>query len=159
MFKDSPYHICLNKSTYRSLVGGQQSVLRGGGQRAEPGTYRVIFNSSGKLIAAKSGTCTTPSIMKQAAVDRRESGRIRAEAIKGLTTEAPPGGLSSSNFSIPQAEDPGAEIDQEFEGDAPGTSADKTTMFLGVLSSLVRKIEKLGNGLKKRDDWSDLSAE
>ena len=157
--KDSPYCICLNKSTCRSLAGGQHPVLRGG-QRADPGIYEGIFSARGKLLAAKSGTRCTPASIKKVFVERRGSDRTQATAIKGLSFEDPPGGLSSgglsrSSLSISQAEDLVAEMDQEFEGDVSGALEKNPTghnaTFLGVLSSLVKQIEKLDDGLKKRD--------
>ena len=61
----TPYYICLNKSTCRSLAGGRHSVLQGG-QRAEPRACEGIFSPGGKLLAAKSGTRSTAKAVEQA---------------------------------------------------------------------------------------------
>ena len=149
-----PYYICLNKSTCRSLAGGHHTVLRGG-HRAEPGTYEGIFSPSGKLVAAKSGTRTTPESVKEVAWSIRESDRAQAAAIEGLTVGAMTGGLLSSKMSIQQAETLVAEPDQEVEGDVSetlvGNPSGNNAMFLDVLSSLVKRIEKLDERLTKTD--------
>ena len=57
--KNAPYHICLNKSTCRSLYGGTDHSILRGGQRAEPGVYEGLYSTKGKLFCAKAGTRTT----------------------------------------------------------------------------------------------------
>ena len=47
-----------NVASYRSDL--QLPVLRGG-MRAEPGVYEGVYEQTSKLLAAKSGTCTTAS--------------------------------------------------------------------------------------------------
>jgi len=138
MAKDAPFYICLNRSTCRSLAGGQHPVLRGK-HRSQSGVYEGIFGSNGKLLAAKSGTLTTSDSQKQMAEASRAADRAQAEAIIGLSTDVLPSDeLLASNFSIPQAENlVSSEIDQEVEETTPGTSADKNAMFLGLFSSLV----------------------
>ena len=56
--KDSPFYVCLNKSTYHSLHGVQHPVLRNE-HREEPGMYKDIYGVKGKIVAAESGTLTT----------------------------------------------------------------------------------------------------
>ena len=151
---NDPFLICLNKSTCRSLAGGNHAVLRGG-QRAEPGTYVGIFSRNGKLLAAKSGTRSTPENLKATVESIRESDRAQAAAIDGLTAEGFDGGLLGSKLSIQQAENLVTESDQEVGGDVSGISAGNPSgnhaMFLDVLSSLVSRIEKLDDRLTKTD--------
>ena len=112
----TPYYICLNKSTCRSLAGGRHSVLRGE-QRAVPGAYEGIFGPGGKLLAAKSGTRSTTKAVEKATQEIRASDRAQVEAIQGLTVNEPPGGLSCQGLSLSQAEDlVTAEFDQDVEG-------------------------------------------
>ena len=57
--KDSPFYVCLNRSTCRSLHGGQHPVLRRE-YREKPGMYKGIYGVKGQLLAAESGTFTEP---------------------------------------------------------------------------------------------------
>ena len=154
----TPYYIFLNKSTCCSLAGGRHSVLRGG-QRAEPGAYKGIFGPGGKLLAAKSGTRSTAKAAEQATKEIRASDRAQVEAIKGLTSNEPPGGLSCQDLSLSQAEILVlAESDQEVEGKKSKAPANQNAQFLGLLSSLVTRIEQQTNHpvtkKKKRvDKW------
>ena len=151
---NDPFLICLNKSTCRSLAGGNHAVLRGG-QRAEPGTYEGSFSRTGRLLAAKAGTRTTPESLKLAAENIRNSDRAQAAAIQGLTKEKIGGGLSSSKFLIQKAQTLTAESDQEAGGDVSGSLAENPSennaIFLDVLSSLVNQIEQLDARLTKTD--------
>ena len=83
--KGVPFYNCLNKSTCRSLAGGQHPVLRGGVQRAKSGTYEGIFGSNGKLLAAKSGTLATSESLDHAAKESQASDCAQVNAIKGMT--------------------------------------------------------------------------
>ena len=60
-----------------------------------------------------------------------------------------------SNFSLFQAKGLIAESDQEFEGGISGISAEspsgQNAIFLGLLSSLVKKIDQLDTGMKERE--------
>ena len=60
--------------------------------------------------------------------------------------------MSNSNFSIQQAKNLiSGEIDHEVGKEPNGTSADQSAIFLGLLSSLVKQIEKLDSVLAKRE--------
>ena len=149
--KGTPLYICLNKSTCRSLAGGKHQVLRSG-QRAVPGAYEGIFSSSGKLLAAKSDSRSTTEAVEQVISAVRASDRAQVEAIQGLTAEELSEGGLSCQISVSQAEDlVSAELDQEAGDDNSGVLADKNAMLLGLLSSLVKKIERLDEGMAKRD--------
>ena len=56
--KGGSIHICLNKSTCRSVYGGRDHSLLRAEHRAEPGLYKGIYSQTGKLLSAKAGTRT-----------------------------------------------------------------------------------------------------
>ena len=141
---DSPFYVCLNKSTCRSLAGGQHPVLREE-HRTEPGVYKGIYGPKGKLLAAESGTRTSPARVEELVKEQRASDRDQAKILENLT----PVSGSASVFSVPDAEKIAtAEIDQE-EGDRK--SGIKSDQFLDLMSSLVNKIEQMDLNMAKRD--------
>ena len=100
---NDPYLVCLNGSSCRGKYGGYPPGLRKT-QRAEPGIYQVVFNMNGRLTAAKYGTRVTSANLSHAAKKIRETDRAQARAIEGLTLGDTTGGLSTSSFSLGQAE-------------------------------------------------------
>ena len=92
-------------------------------------------------MAAKSGTLSTAKAVEQATNEIRASDRAQVEAIQGLTSNEPPGGLSCQNLSLSHTEDlVTAEIDHEVEVEKSKAPADQNAQFLGLLSSLVTRI-------------------
>ena len=141
--KGTPFYVCLNKSDCRSLAGGQHAILRGG-HRAVPGVYRGVYGPSGKLLAAKAGTQTTPATIEKLAAETRESDRAQAATIGKLSADM-------CSFSIPDTENlfATAEIDPEVEGPNPTNFGTKqNTILLRLMSSLCDKIDKLDSGIE-----------
>ena len=118
-------------------------MLRGS-QRAETGIYEGIYGPTGKLTAAKSGTCTTPVIISRLASDNRASDHAQAVTSGELLSDVSP-------FSIPDAENLiTTKIDQKVEVANSGSSGtDQNTILLRLMPSLCNKIEKLDSGVEK----------
>ena len=98
--KDSPFYVCLNKSTCRSLHGGQHPVLRTE-HREKPGMYKGIYGVKGQLLAAESGTLTDPDRVEKNLDDQRASDRDQGSKLKYPTPED---SGSASVFSVSEAE-------------------------------------------------------
>jgi len=104
-------------------------------------------------MAAKSGTLSTAKAVEQSTNEIRASDRAQVEAIQGLTSNEPPGGLSCQNLSLSHAEDlVTAELDQEVEVKKSKAPADQNAQFLGLLSSLVTRIEQLDDKMARQDN-------
>ena len=105
--KNSSSHVCLNKSSCRSVYGGKDhSVLRGG-YRAELGVYEGIYSKTGKLLCAKAGTRTTARSIELEAQECLASDRAHASTLTDRVS-------SPSISSIPAAYDQTSDLKPDY---------------------------------------------
>ena len=141
--KSSSSHVCLNKSSCRSVYGGKDhSVLRGG-HRAEPGVYEGIYSKTGKLLCAKAGTRTTARSIELEAQECLASDRAHAST---LTDRVSSPSISSIPAAYDQTSDVEGEVGREITERSEARLSAKDTMFLDLLSSLCQKIDNLSTG-------------
>ena len=148
--KNSPYHICLNKSTCRSLYGGtDHSVLRGG-HRAEPGVYEGVYSKGGKLLCAKFGTRTTARAIELMAQESRESDRAHAATLP-VRTPSPflPSVFAAADQQTSESE---GEVERAITESSGAVQTAKDTMLLDLLASLCQKIDTLSTKIGKEED-------
>ena len=148
--KGSPYHICLNKATCRSIYGGtDHSVLRGG-HRADPGVYEGFFGKGGKLLCAKAGTRTTARAIELMAHESRESDRAHAATLP-VRASSPflPSVFAAADQRTSDSEGEAERAITESSGAVPTA---KDTMLLDLLASLCQKIDNLSTNIGKEDN-------
>jgi len=169
----APYLICLGRADCRRRYGGQHPVLRTE-SRAEAGLYKGVYDSNGKLLAAKSGTRTTPATLATSqaklAAEKLASDRAQASMIGGLSddvslpslkdpsrgSDRDQGGVQRADgfpLSISDAEDLLAPASDQTVGNKNSGSvldlSGQNTALLKLMSSLCQKIEDLGTGIEK----------